>query len=254
MWVFGDNFGFNTYEKYYHQRSMEKYPYYAKERYDVSGFFNNSINSKDRSVLGRMRNLLTSALSDRPLLPKLIILVPDDDLIRVIKAKSTYLEDTFTRVLRWLMKEYECIVLTHKEFMPVKSKRENVPFFIWIEAPFHTNFNDNERRRMFNNVLQEVAKSFDKVAVLSMKKIWEPEDPNLYLAESSRFTAAGLITYWEAVDRTIQYADTTILRKIAAKEFSRFKRGVSSVSGVTHSRKTKLNSVEIEANGIVISA
>ena len=86
-----------------------------------------------------------------------------------------------------------------------------------MEAPLHKNFYNNEDRRHFNSILQAVAKEFANISVLSLKKIWEPDNGNLFLQEGNRFTSQGLNTYWEAVDRTIQYAATTVIKKLMQK-------------------------------------
>ena len=59
------------------------------------------------------------------------------------------------------------------------------------------------------------------VSVLHLKKIWNPEDSKLFIEESNRFTALGFQTYWEAIDCTVKFCDTTILRRVAKLEFKK---------------------------------
>ena len=48
------------------------------------------------------------------------------------------------------------------------------------------------------------------VYTLALKKVWDEKDKNLFM---SRFTAEGYKYYWEAVDKTIRYFDSVILKK-----------------------------------------
>ena len=45
---------------------------------------------------------------------------------------------------------------------------------------------------------------------LELKQIWDAEDTNLYIAEVARYTAAGLNSYWKAIDRTIKFYDSIL--------------------------------------------
>ena len=51
--------------------------------------------------------------------------------------------------------------------------------------------------------------------MLMLKKVWDSQDTNLYIQESRRFTASGLKAYWEAIDRTVRYFDSIVLKKRA---------------------------------------
>ena len=218
IWFFGDNFAFNTFAKYYQQVPLDRYDGYIRNHYEVTGFMNSKYASQQRSMLARMRNLLPNAISNQPLLPKMVVIVPDDDLIRFMRHRKCGISNlNFQRVINWLMNEYERTLLAYKEKLHSKLKKVYYPYFIWIEAPLHSEFDNNRDREIFNAALKEVSLLHEDVAVLELKKIWTYDNRNLYLANSDRFTVQGLHTYWEAVDRTVKYADTTILKKAALK-------------------------------------
>ena len=219
IWFFCDNFGFNTFSKNYHSRPLKEYIGYVRDNYEVTGFLNNKYKSLDQNAVSRLRNLMIGAISDYPLLPKLIVIVPDEDiLLFIIKTGDRKLLHTNTVVvLKWLMREYDRIIAAHQEKLPSKAKKAHYPFFVWITAPTHDNFDNNLDRVKFNKALQEVGNLYPNVAVLELKKIWDPQDTTLFIKESNRFTATGIQTYWEAVDRTVKYADTTVVKKIHMK-------------------------------------
>ena len=49
------------------------------------------------------------------------------------------------------------------------------------------------------------------------KKVWNPKDPDLYIHNSERFTSRGYKNYWEAIDHTVRYFDSVIIRKTDKK-------------------------------------
>ena len=63
IWIFGDEFGFHTFAKYYQQKANGKFGY---ANYDVPGYVNNSCNSIDTNMVSHYRNLLIGAIADQP--------------------------------------------------------------------------------------------------------------------------------------------------------------------------------------------
>ena len=45
--------------------------------------------------------------------------------------------------------------------------------------------------------------------------MWDPSEKSLYNREECRFTAAGMSLYWKAVDKSIRYVNTLLLKKKA---------------------------------------
>ena len=219
VWYLGDTFMYNTFDKYYFRRSCTEYTSYVRDNFEVSGFMNNRYNALDRNMVSRVRNLLVNAITTKLYLPKMVVICLDDDLQRYIVRKSPDARiREYEIVLRWLMHEFEGIIEAHRDYLPKKSKHDLQPHFIWIEAPLHVEFRNNLERNDFNKSLQSVAKFHKSVSVLELKKIWDPDNRNFYVGESDRFTADGLLSYWEAVDRTVKYADTTIMKKAAGRD------------------------------------
>ena len=77
----------------------------------------------------------------------------------------------------------------------------------------HENYANNGLRYKYNKCLATMAAFHRNVVSLHLKKVWDPTNLNLYLEESCRYTAAGWTAYWEAVDRTVKYADTILCKK-----------------------------------------
>ena len=211
IWILSNEFGFDTFNKYFHATDHIVKPY-IRENFDVFGYFNNSL-SWDKSILSRLRNLLITAMEEQKTLPKMIVVVPEFDIIKLCIQRNA-LEDC-RKVIDWMMREYDRLIMSQKEFVHLRCKKPNYPNFIWIEALLHDNFTkeDNVARALFNKAVNNAAMFHENTWSLQLKKLWDPQNNSLFTKEEYRYTADSLTTYWEAVDKTIKYADTILLKK-----------------------------------------
>ena len=203
-----------SFDANFYRRRNEEVQSYTKEHFEVSGFMNDKYKSIDTNAVSRMRNLMVGALHDRVVFPKYIVVVMDDDLVEFVAEKNLEAgTKTFTRLLNWLMRQYSRIIETQKEFLPGKAKRLDHPWVIWIEPTLHDNFPNNETRFCFIQAMNDAAKKYSNFTVLKLKKVWDPQDSNLYLRDTPRFTTQGYNAYWDAVDKTVKYVDTILTKK-----------------------------------------
>ena len=216
-WIFGDIFASRSFEQHFKARKSMDYNNYLKAHFDVSGYFNH-FTSDNPSILGRVASLLNSAANvtfNNALLPlpKIIIMVLDDDIIKLISEEDNIkgFSKPCTRLLNFLMTEFDCGISTFKELLPVKCIKPKWPQFLWIQVPEHINFKNNALRFKFNWCLEETTKLHSNCAMLMLKKVWNPDDINFYY--NDRFTQDGYRAYWEAIDRTMRYFDSVLLRK-----------------------------------------
>ena len=158
-------------------------------------------------------------------LPKLVIVVPDDDVISAFKEGDTghRLSKNYSRLTNYIMTEHERCIASYKEYLSAKSVKPYYPHILWIEAPMHDNFANNSQCYKFNKALQETAKLHHNVSTLMLKKVWDSKNMNLYLKDCQRFTSDGYYAYWEAVDRTVRYCDSVMLKKLAEKRIPKKK-------------------------------
>ena len=196
-------------------------------------------------LISRMGNLMKNAITSTSTknrnklmpFPKLIVVVPDDDMIKcsgevpVDGISSTNLG----RLVKFVMTEHERNIASFKENLTIKSRRDNYPHIVWILAPMHDNFSNNAERYKFNRAVEDMCQFHSNVSCLELKKVWNPKDDGLFCKEFNRYTATGLKSYWEAVDRTIRYCDTVVLKKREKIP----KRGFQStgISGNTSNRR-----------------
>ena len=223
-WIFGDEFGSHSFEQHFQARKCTDYNCYTKAHFDTVGFFNN-FTLDNPSVLGRLSSLLQYALERKDsvvkkllLLPKLIVVVPEDALIRVLDCREDdhNVSGSMSRLINYIMTEFKRCVASFKENLPAKCVKSEFPYFLWIQPPQHKNFSGGALRFKFNRCLEEVAKMHLNVYTLALKKVWDKDDDNLFL-ENQRFSNEGYRAYWEAIDKTIYYFDSVILKKIEKK-------------------------------------
>ena len=131
IWVLSDKFGFESFSKHYYQQKDNLSNNYISSHYEVSVFFNDDPASLDKNVLSRLHNLLVGAINDRTILPKLMVIIPDDDLINYFLSKGGWnTVRAYRKLLNNIMTFHERVIAAHKEFLPAKAKVENFPHLV----------------------------------------------------------------------------------------------------------------------------
>ena len=140
IWFIGDDFGHKTFSEFFFEREPSDYCGYARENFEVSGFMGDSFKSLDTNLISRMRGTFLKAIKDKVLLPKMVVLVPDDDIINYLKGRGSATSYSMGKVLHWIMSEFARLVAGHKDQLQKRARKTNYPHFIWIQAPLHKYF------------------------------------------------------------------------------------------------------------------
>ena len=220
IWLIGDEFGFKTCQEHYRNRrdaeGLQKM--YAYEFFEVKEFFTSKYsNGQSRNVLKRLHNSLIFALNEYHPLPRLIVLVLDEDIIKGVTAGNTTAD--FDIVLRFLFRNFDRAIEIYKENLPSKAKRPHIPHFLWMAPPTHKNFTEdsNVKRRNFTSSLETVASQFKNCTVLKMIKAWDHDDGESFLNDAQRYSFDGLNKYWQSVDAAIRFWFTALSKKMDKK-------------------------------------
>ena len=113
VWFLTDEFGFKSFKKYYKQR--DDYTGYVRDMYEVRGFTTDRFSSMDNNLLSRMRNLFVGALNSNAKLPKLIVVILDNDLINFALFKKEATPPLhFNKIIHWMMTELDRSIKTRK--------------------------------------------------------------------------------------------------------------------------------------------
>ena len=123
------------------------------------------------------------------------------------------------------MNQYDRLVLTQKDHLPKKAKKAiDHPVFVWIQPLTHQDFTNNGLRRVFSDSLASCVTDHKNTFAVPLKKIWDHEDPSLYNKIDNKLTVQGYLSYWNAVNKTVKYVDTLLLKKATMKAKNKEKR------------------------------
>ena len=196
------------------------------KNFEVRDFSSSNYSSHNKNVLGRLINTLVNAVNENNTLPKLIVIIVDDDIVRNMRHTNAR---QIHRVTSWLLTQYEHSILAYKDFLLTRAKKQTNHICCGLN---HSNTKTSDITTI-SFVLQSVARQKLFMSTLQMIKIWEPNDNSSYLADANRFTSQGLVKYWASVDSAIRYWNVAIQPKVlfhqkrhnnlrAEKSFSRF--------------------------------
>ena len=211
LWIFGDNFVSESSDflrRLFRMKSnTSEVPApksYIANNFEVSVFANSANKTHMRSTLGRLRNLIMAAIKIKELLPKYIIIIIENDLIRCVKYRKPGIFDIFGRILRWLADEFHQAVMDWKSALPSRAKRNLYPQIFWTALPYHQNFKTTcINRHKFNQCLDTVANMHNEMKMLRIRRIWSNADSSVTPAEV--ITLEGVERYWRGIDEAIEF-------------------------------------------------
>ena len=187
------------------QKDSSNYPVdslFTKDNFDLKIFAGSSLDHF-RSPLGRMRNQLVKAIQQEILLPKLVVVIPDVDLINAIPYEGYGISDIYGRIVHWLAAEYNKIIECHKDNLQNKSLKEDYPQFVWFPPPQNKNFSENALRSKFAKSVKASLHIQRNHMMLKLIKIWTYDNDNL--ATNSSYTPEGFRKFWASVDSAITF-------------------------------------------------
>ena len=165
IWIIGDEFSNHTFDQHYQDHKARlnyvESDSYAFKNYEVREFTSNKYDSLIGSTICRIRNSFVRALNKHSSLPKLVVVVVDDDITKNLTWEDWHLFDQLHTVTEWLVLELERALASYKDIIPSKAKKANLPQFLWIAPPTHKYFgkDSNQLRELQGDCLAEVIKT-----------------------------------------------------------------------------------------------
>ena len=178
------------------------------QNFEVQGYSTDGVHSYDPSTLSRYRNLLIKAYQRFNRLPKLIVIVFEDDIIRAIDMEVNGISQAYEAILNWLIKEHYRSILLIKEKLPSKSIREDWPHILYLAPTIHKYYKNDNLRRSFTRALESVARksqSFKNMSTLRLREHWNKDDSSLYNDHRGYITAQGLSIFWQSLHSSIKH-------------------------------------------------
>lgn len=155
MWLIGDDFCYYTVQRFFKEVKIDNgntHALYSFNTFDVSEYVSSKYKSHNKSVIGRILNNLIYTLNNcKANLPKLIVMVLDDDVAKnVSDMQGTQLKI----VTDWLLTECEKCIWVFKSQLLLKAVKANYPHVLWLCPPMHKYFgsSNNTRRSIRINI------------------------------------------------------------------------------------------------------
>ena len=202
LWLIGDEFLMKAIGHLLGGQNCElQQNSFMTTNFTLKPFYTNNLDL-NRSILGRLRNTLVRAINEQWLLPRMILIILDDDVIESIKFRGKDLHILFEKMVKWLASEFNKLVEIHKEKLTPKAVRKDYPTFICLTPPQNIKFRNNDLRALFARSTRNALMAYPGHISLQLKKIWEFKDSALF---ANYFTNIGFKNYWRSVDSAIQF-------------------------------------------------
>ena len=163
--------------------------------------------------LARIQNNLIRALANRSEIPKYIVVVLEDDVIKFLNYNDYGVSELYGKTIDYLFRELKNITTSFKNKLPQKARRITWPFFIWLTPTTHANYSNNALRKKFghemdaliNGTINKRQFGHSGAAALKLMQLWCCDDVTLTV--DGVISERGTEKLWQAVDRTIRYTD-----------------------------------------------
>ena len=185
VWFIGDEFLERTFGKYFQSPTFENG--YMRENYSSTIFA--GLEKWNKSYLGRVCNALVKGINNHKcVLPKYIILVTDNELIKAVNYTGYAYNNVYIRVLQWFARQCDKIIKAAREHLLYKVKRRFEPQIISIAVPKHHGLYDNARRIQMNEAMMQVSEEFQDIKILKPIKGWDQSDIELISSSCCNYT------------------------------------------------------------------
>ena len=166
------------------------------------------------NAIGRILNSIARTFNIyRYVIPKWIVIIPETDLIRSVEYTEFGVSGTYGTIIEYMMKEVNNMVKTFlRNDSSLKNNRYNHPFIVWIEPVLHSGFTDNALRVKFIRSMHNAAQGQERMVILSLKQSWKENDSTLIQPSLKILNQKGLNLYCTALDNTLRFADTKVMR------------------------------------------
>ena len=182
---------------------------YVRAHYDTAVFCTGS----GKNITANIRNRVVEGINKEVVLPKVIILVFENDMLNSFKHFLPGLSLLSGRCLEWLANQLHRIVVAHKEKLPSKSRKFKYPTILWTMLPPHYDWSKSvrESREKFNTCIKNTVSLFREMEVLELEE-WDDCDRSL--VTKGKLNAKGLNTFWIQLDRAVMSWDKRQMSKI----------------------------------------
>ena len=183
----------------------KKPPPFIYDEYNVRCFTSNPLSTM-RNVPVKLVNAFIKAANQNQKLPRIVVFIPDWDLLKYVKVFNNGIRQILTDVLGWILTQVSRAIQSKKD-MPSRHKQGAItssePKIIWAKMiNRHTEFDKCLLvRTCFNNILEQLLSDRKNHFILDVTHAMD--DPS-FLSPCNRLNDEGMAKYWHEVDRLIE--------------------------------------------------
>ena len=184
---------------------------YIRIHYDCTVICSGSLSRDlmEAGIIGWLHNTFVTTVEDQVLLPRAILVVIEDDMIRAADHYKKGTSSILAPWLSWIVNDLHRITTAYKEKMPTKSRKFKYPQFLWVPTVYHDGFtSDNHYREKFNSCLRESVQKIGGMMKILELHSWNRHD--LSLCSHGILNAKGNKQFWIAVNDAFQAWDKEI--------------------------------------------
>ena len=194
-------------------------PIYTVTHFELADYSTTRYASSIRNVIGRIISLVAKAITEHHYLPKALVFVLDDNILKQINLPNKIKQPELQFIIHFLVEKINRLLNGYKDKLPSKAKLQWYPHILWIIPPTHKYFSNNTEREFFSTILEEEVcqDHYPNMCTLCLKKVWDDQDGAAFLSKERRFTPVGYSLYWLAVDAAIQFWNKTLCEVLLKK-------------------------------------
>ena len=214
---------------------------YGTTKFEVKIGAADKFSNNNPFITTRIINSFIKQLNDCQNMPKIIMLVLEDDLINNIKeTKRDAATIIFEEYIEFIMREFNAAISHFSELLPSNAKRQGWPKKVILLPSMHRNYTQTslQLRRALGEVMENKAKENEFMS-LKLVQVWDQHHQNYVKSDNNQITNEGLLSFWEAVDRTIRFCDKKMIRAEAMVDNNPFKQDANPQNdGASYARNT----------------
>ena len=199
---------------------------FGTTRYEVKIAAADQFSNNNPFFTSRIVNSITHQLNTCNNMPKMLIIVLENDLIDEVNTRNREAAQAmFETYINYIMDSIDQIISHFEDILPDNAKRIGWPKRIFISPSMHRNYTqqDLKLRRTLADVMETAAETRRNYWFLKLVQVWEEHNINNVRSDTNQITNDGLATFWKAVDCTIRFCDKKLIRAEAALDNNPFK-------------------------------
>ena len=206
IWFVGDTTLKNMFKELQDMYTKSNNPPFIYQHFNIFYFFKSLLVSR-RNALLRTGTAIVDAFNERILLPRIIFVILDEDILNMINQDEWGLTKQIERCIKWISTQITREIDARIEFL-LKMKpgaiinADEEPTIIWlemIEKPYQGGSFANKNRNKFNKCVNDLAIREKNTKVMSIDNLdWRHFDRHGYL------TQTGKKQFWEELSNTTQ--------------------------------------------------